>query len=218
MPSRNEKIEQNLGLVHTCAHRLEKRGIAYDDLFSAGCIGLCKAVDGFDESRGFAFSTYAVPVILGEMRRLFRDDGLLKVSRSLKEEARRAQNLALSLQAERGREITVEELAKALGKPVFETAELLNLLQPVSSLTQLFEGEEGKERDVPEDNRMQLENRLLLQEAMESLPQNQRHLLELRYYKGFTQTKTAELLGLSQVQVSRLEHRILQTMREKMTG
>ncbi len=218
MPTRDERICENLGLVHACAHRFGKKGIDYEDLFSAGCIGLIKAADGFDESRGFAFSTYAVPAILGEIKRLFRDDGMVKVSRSLKEQAMRASKTREALEKSLGREISVKELAEALEISEFETAELLNVMQPVSSLTQMVEGEEGKERDIPTENSEELENRLALSQALDTLESKERTLIELRYFKGMTQTNTAKALGISQVQVSRLERKILLTMRQRLTG
>ena len=110
--TRDEKIESNLGLVHSCAHKLRGRGVEYEDLFQAGCVGLIKAVDGFDEERGFSFSTYAVPVILGEMKRIFRDDGTVSVSRSLKEKGRKISYEKEVFIKQFNREPTVKEIAE----------------------------------------------------------------------------------------------------------
>ncbi|MCI5738699.1 MAG: sigma-70 family RNA polymerase sigma factor [Ruminococcus sp.] len=216
--TRDERIAENLGLVHACANRFRNRGLEYDDLFSAGCIGLCKAADGFDEALGFAFSTYAVPAILGEIRRLFRDGGAVKVSRTLKERARAAQKVQDALAAQWDRTPTVCEIAEKMGISEYETAELLNLAKPPLSLTE-FDGEDERQTDIPvPSGEEEIQNRLALGAVLEALPDTDRKLIELRYYQGLTQVKTAEALGLSQVQVSRRERAILLEMRKRLTG
>lgn len=216
--TRDERIAENLGLVHACANRFRNRGLEYDDLFSAGCIGLCKAADGFDEALGFAFSTYAVPAILGEIRRLFRDGGAVKVSRTLKERARAAQKVQDALAAQWDRAPTVCEIAEKMGISEYEAAELLNLAKPPLSLTE-FDGEDERQTDIPvPSGEEEIQNRLALGAVLEALPDTDRKLIELRYYKGLTQVKTAEVLGLSQVQVSRRERAILLEMRKRLTG
>lgn len=215
---REELICDNLGLVHACANRFRNKGIEYDDLFSAGCLGLVKAADGFDESRGFAFSTYAVPAILGEMKRLFRDGGAVKISRALKERAREAAKLREEMTAALSREPTLWELAAKMQVSEYEMAQLVNLSMPVASLTELHE-ENDRQIDIPvESEEEEIQNKLALSEVLKILPENDRRLIELRYYKGLTQTKTAEILGLSQVQVSRRERTILLELRRKLTG
>lgn len=215
---REELICDNLGLVHACANRFRNKGIEYDDLFSAGCLGLVKAADGFDESRGFAFSTYAVPAILGEMKRLFRDGGAVKISRALKERAREAAKLREEMTAALSREPTLRELAAKMQVSEYEMAQLVNLSMPVASLTELHE-ENDRQIDIPvESEEEKIQNKLALSEVLKILPENDRRLIELRYYKGLTQTKTAEILGLSQVQVSRRERTILLELRRKLTG
>ena len=215
---REELICDNLGLVHACANRFRNKGIEYDDLFSAGCLGLVKAADGFDESRGFAFSTYAVPAILGEMKRLFRDGGAVKISRALKERAREAAKLREEMTAAFSREPTLRELAAKMQVSEYEMAQLVNLSMPVASLTELHE-ENDRQIDIPvESEEEEIQNKLALSEVLKILPENDRRLIELRYYKGLTQTKTAEILGLSQVQVSRRERTILIELRRKLTG
>lgn len=215
---REELICDNLGLVHACANRFRNKGIEYDDLFSAGCLGLVKAADGFDESRGFAFSTYAVPAILGEMKRLFRDGGAVKISRALKERAREAAKLREEMTAVLSREPTLRELAAKMQVSEYEMAQLVNLSMPVASLTELHE-ENDRQIDIPvESEEEEIQNKLALSEVLKILPENDRRLIELRYYKGLTQTKTAEILGLSQVQVSRRERTILLELRRKLTG
>ena len=213
---RDERIEENVGLVHTCAGRFRGRGVEYDDLVQAGCVGLCKAADGFDETRGFAFSTYAVPMILGEIRRLFRDGGSVKVGRSVKERARELVRTQQALEAELGREPTVTELSARAGLDAAETAFLLGAVQPAVSLTADADAHE-RQIDVPvPPPDAQIDDRVALQNALQTLGADERRLIELRYFRGWTQTKTAEQLGISQVQVSRKEKRILQRMREKL--
>ena len=216
--TRDELISNNLGLVHSCANKFRNRGIEYDDLYSAGCLGLVKAADGFDETLGYRFSTYAVPAILGEIKRLFRDGGAVKVSRSLKEKSREAVRLRDELSVSIGREPTVSELSEKLGINEFETVELLNIAVPPASLTAT--DEEGERQiDIPVDfGEEQIQNSIALREIIGKMPESDRRLIELRYYKGLTQTVTAEKLGLSQVQVSRRERLLLQEMRRKMTG
>ena len=216
--TRDELISNNLGLVHSCANKFRNRGIEYDDLYSAGCLGLVKAADGFDETLGYRFSTYAVPAILGEIKRLFRDGGAVKVSRSLKEKSREAVRLRDELSVSLGREPTVSELSEKLGINEFETVELLNIAVPPASLTAT--DEEGERQiDIPVDfGEEQIQNSIALREIIGKMPESDRRLIELRYYKGLTQAVTAEKLGLSQVQVSRRERLLLQEMRRKMTG
>ena len=215
---REELICDNLGLVHACANRFRNKGIEYDDLFSAGCLGLVKAADGFDESRGFAFSTLAVPAILGEMKRLFRDGGAVKISRALKERAREAAKLREEMTAALSREPTLRELAAKMQVSEYEMAQLVNLSMPVASLTELHE-ENDRQIDIPvESEEEEIQNKLAHSKVLKILPENDRRLIELRYYKGLTQTKTAEILGLSQVQVSRRERTILLELRRKLTG
>lgn len=216
--TRDELISNNLGLVHSCANKFRNRGIEYDDLYSAGCLGLVKAADGFDETLGYRFSTYAVPAILGEIKRLFRDGGAVKVSRSLKEKSREAVRLRDELSVSLGREPTVSELSEKLGINEFETVELLNIAVPPASLTATDEDGE-RQIDIPVDfGEEQIQNSIALREIIGKMPESDRRLIEMRYYKGLTQTVTAEKLGLSQVQVSRRERLLLQEMRRKMTG
>ncbi len=216
--TRDELISENLGLVHSCANKFRNRGIEYDDLYSAGCLGLVKAADGFDETLGFRFSTYAVPAILGEIKRLFRDGGAVKVSRSLKEKSREAVKLRDELSVSLGREPTVSELSERLGINEFDTVELLNIAVPPASLTATDEDGE-RQIDIPVDfGEEQIHNSIALREIIDKMPEADRRLIELRYYRGFTQTVTAQRLGLSQVQVSRRERSLLQEMRRKMTG
>ncbi len=208
----------NLGLVHACAKRFKNRGIEYDELYSAGCLGLVKAVNGFDESLGYAFSTYAVPVILGEIKKLFRDSGSVKVSRSLKEKSRNAaaalERLKLSLE----REPTVSELAREIGTDEYEASQLINISLSPLSLTQTDENGE-RQFDIPVDSgEEEIGDSIDLTSALNSLDKADRELITLRYYRGMTQAVTAERLGMTQVQVSRRERALLLAMRKKLTG
>lgn len=213
--TREKMINQNIGLVHSIANRFRGRGADYDDLFQSGCVGLIKAVDNFDESKGFAFSTYAVPVIMGEIKRIFRDGGAIKVSRSLKEKAIKAQSLRDKFIKRELREPTVSEMAQLLCCTVEETAEILNVISPMVSLNSC--GEDGENTiDIPVDESDMLFDRLSVHQLMEHLDNTERMIIDLRYYKGYTQSKTAKALGVSQVQISRKEKAILLKLRHLM--
>ncbi|MBR2338655.1 MAG: sigma-70 family RNA polymerase sigma factor [Clostridia bacterium] len=219
MKTRDEKICDNIGLVHTCARRFSGRGIEYDDLFQAGCMGLVKAVDGFEEERGLKFSTYAVPVILGEIRRLFRDGGTVKVSRSLKELSLRATREREAFFLQNGREISISELAQRLGVEREQAVEAVGASMPALSLTRADDDEEGGEFDIPVSPPEEyITDRLALRQVLSELPENDRSLIVLRYLKRQTQQATADRLGMTQVQVSRRERVILQEMRRRLTG
>lgn len=218
MTQREKRINDNLGLVHSCAQRFKNRGVEYDDLFQAGCVGLVKAADGFDESLGFVFSTYAVPAILGEMKRIFRDGGAVKVSRSIKEKSREIWAEKEKLENEKGYEPTLTEIAERVGLSVYETSELLLASQPVVSLTSGDEESEDKQFDIPiESEEEKINERLTLDKCINELSENDRRLIELRYFMSKTQTEVACRMGMSQVQVSRREKKILKEIREKMT-
>ena len=209
---RNERIEQNLRLVHACAHRFRGKGIEYEDLYSAGCVGLVKAVDKFDESLGYRFSTYAVPVILGEIRQLFRSGGSVKLSRSLQELSARARELCESYKEEHGTDIKITELAERLGVDVYKATEALNASRTTLSLSADNDDESGIEIPVPSPEEA-LTERLSLRQAIETLSGEERDLIELRYFGHKTQQETAERLGTTQVQISRREKKILLKMR-----
>ncbi len=217
MSNREQTICDNIGLVHACVRRFLGRGMEYDDLFQAGCVGLVKAADGFDAERGLRFSTYAVPVILGEMRRLFRDGGSVKVSRSLKELSMRAVRERERFAAREGREPTVGELAALLGVEAEQAAEALGAALPPLSLTRAGEEDEGDQMDLPvEPPEESITDRLALRQVLDELAPRDRQLIELRYLRRHTQQATAEQLGMTQVQVSRRERVILAQMREKL--
>lgn len=218
MTEREKRINDNLGLVHSCAKRFKNRGVEYDDLFQAGCVGLIKAADGFDESLGYVFSTYAVPAILGEIKRIFRDGGAVKVSRSLKERSREIWAEKEKLANELGGEPTLTEIAARVGLSVCETSELLLAVQPVISLTSGDNENDDKQFDIPiESEEEKINERLTLDSCIKELSDSDRKIIELRYFMSKTQTEVAGKLGMSQVQVSRREKKILKEIREKMT-
>lgn len=207
--------EENLGLVHMCANRFRGRGIEYDDLYSAGCIGLLKAIKAFDTERGVKFSTYAIPVILGEIKRLFRDGGAVKVSRSLKELSMRLQKLREEFFREKFREPTISELAVIAEADESDVSEALCVAQPIISLTASDENE--GQVDIPTDSPdADIVDILALRQLMSRLEEKDRVLLKLRYFKGMTQTKTAETLKMTQVQVSRREKKLLTQLRKEL--
>ena len=211
---RAPSAEENLGLVHLCANKFRGRGIEYDDLYSAGCIGLMKAVRAFDTGRGVRFSTYAVPVILGEIKRLFRDGGSIRVSRSLKELSVRIQRICEEFRQKNGREATVSELAELSGESVTDVAEALCVCQPLLSLTS---GEDEGQIDVPTEAPDEgIVDVLALRQIMSRLEPRDKALLELRYFRELTQAKTAKALGMTQVQVSRREKKLLTQMRKEL--
>ncbi len=213
---RDRFVEQNLGLVHSCANRFRGKGIEYDDLYSAGCMGLVKAFDAFDDQRGVRFSTYAVPVILGEIRRLFRDGGSVKVSRSLKELSVKVARERERFLQKTGREPTVSEIAEELMVEPDDVAEAISAGTPTVSLTE-SEKEGGGQLDVRvETLEEQLADTISLKEVIGQLEPKDRSLILLRYFKGKTQSETAEYLGMTQVQVSRREKKILSALRERL--
>ncbi len=211
--SRDAFIEENLLLVHSLCKRFAGKGIEYDDLYQAGCMGLVKAVDAFDHSRGLCFSTYAVPVILGEIRRLFRDGGAVKVSRSLKELALKASRVRERLCKQLGQEPTVSQIAQVLGVAAEDVAEALCAIQPTVSLA--VENDDGvSEMQLPTDDIAEnLCDSIMLDMACSHLSAEESELIKCRYYRSLTQSQTAEILNMSQVQVSRSEKKILKKLR-----
>lgn len=213
--SRDEFIEHNLGLVHACAGRFRGRGIEYDDLYAAGCMGIVKAYDAFDESRGVQFSTYAVPVILGEIKKLFRDGGQVKVSRSVKELSIKINALKDELQKQTGMQPTVGQIALRLGVRPEQVAEALTASLPVLSLTPVNDEDTGPQFDVPvagEEER--IAETLSLRAALSDLPRPDQLLLQYRFFENRTQSDTARLLDTTQVQISRRERKLLAQLRK----
>lgn len=214
MPEKSGSIlvEDNLGLVHSCANRFRGRGVEYEDLFQAGCVGLVKAANGFDAERGFAFSTYAVPAILGEIKRIFRDGGAVKVGRAAKDKSRELMKIRDELSMELMREPTISEIAAAYGTDEAETAQLICASLPPVSLTSGDDDERQNDIPVPPPDEL-LTDTISLSDAMNQLNDTEREIIERRYFKGQTQTVVANALGMSQVQISRREKAILLKLR-----
>lgn len=214
----DSRVEENLGLVHLCANRFRGRGIEYDDLYGAGCIGLVKAVSAFDESRGVKLSTYAVPVILGEIKRLFRDGGSIKVSRSIKELSLRVTRIKDGFIMRNGRDPTISELALLAEAEEENIVEALSISLPPISLTDSGDDEKGGQIDVsieaPDNDMVDI---LSLRQAMGSLEPLDRKLLYLRYFRDMTQNQVAEQLSMTQVQVSRREKKLLSELRKSLS-
>ena len=215
MTERDTAISRNLGLVRACCKRFRDRGVEYDDLYSAGCLGLVKAVDNFDSEYGVKFSTYAVPVSLGEIRRLFRDGGTVKVSRSLKELSLKIKKFTEDFGLKNGREPSIAEISEGLGESVEKLNDALNANRLPLSLT--ADSDDDKALDIPtEDIAEKLTEKLALRDVIKTLCANDKKIIELRYYQHKTQTKTAEELGMTQVQISRREKKILTELRLKL--
>lgn len=214
--NRTEFIEENLRLVHACCKRFTGRSVEYDDLYGAGCVGLVKAVDGFKPELGFCFSTYAVPVILGEIKRLFRDGGAVKISRGLKELSQKVLKTQAELAALHGEEVGLKELAEALQLSPEEVAEALCAATPPDSLSYI--GEDGllheQEVGTVKSAEDQVADRIAIDQLLARLEQRDRDLIQLRYFQNKTQSETAEILYMTQVQVSRREKKLLHVMSE----
>ena len=211
--TRDEFIEGNLPLVHKLANRFRGRGVEYEELYAAGCVGLVKAVDRFEPERGLCFSTYAVPVILGEIRRLFRDGGSVKISRSLKELSVKAARLRDQLSA--NGEPRISDIAQALGVTPEEAAEALCAGIPPVSLD--HGGEAGETLPVQSaSGEDALIDRLALRQCLSELSGEDREILMLRYFRRKTQSETAQILGMTQVMVSRRERKLLKELREQL--
>ncbi|MDD7218405.1 MAG: SigF/SigG family RNA polymerase sporulation sigma factor [Clostridia bacterium] len=219
--ARDTLFEENVGLIYSVAKRFLGRGVEMDDLFQIGSIGLLKAVDHFDVSYDVRFSTYAVPMIAGEIKRYLRDDGMLKVSRSLKENCVRIYKAREKLERKLGREPTLEEISVHTGIPVEELVMSMESGAEVESLHKTIYQGEGNEISLmdklPENKNGQEDalNRIFLDEMLDSLSARERKLIYMRYFQDKTQTEIAEEMGISQVQVSRMEKRILKELKNR---
>ena len=217
-------VEHNVGLVWSAVKRFRNRGHEAEDLFQVGCIGLVKAIQKFDLSFDVKFSTYAVPMIVGEIKRFIRDDGIIKVSRSLKELSVKALTVKEAILRERGEEPTVQEIAARLDVAPEELAAALEAgAKPDSLYHRANDGnQEGKalidRLEAPTDYEEAVVNKVILKEAIGSFADRERKIIILRYFKQKTQAQIAQMLGISQVQVSRLEKKILLKMREQISG
>ncbi len=213
-------VEENTGLIWSVARRFFGRGAEADDLYQLGCLGFLKAVEGFDLQFGTQFSTYAVPKIAGEIRRFLRDDGAVKVSRSLKEQATAIRAVRSRLTGTLGREPTVSELSAETGLSPEEIA----MAETAAACIQSIQKETGEEgfslEDILSDTESEetLLERLSLRQAIEALPQREKTVIQLRYFHGLTQQRVSAVLRVSQVQVSRIEKKALGNLRALMDG
>ena len=218
--ARDKVYEENIGLIYSVVKRFAGRGVEAEDLFQIGSIGLLKAVDKFDTSFEVKFSTYAVPMIIGEIRRYLRDTGIIKVSRSLKESQYRVFKIREDLEKKLGREPSVTELAEAAGISLEELNMVLEAGAEVESLHKTIYQGEGTELSlldkIPEkENRQEkLLDKVLLEELLGRLEAEERKLIYMRYFQDMTQTEIARQLHISQVQVSRMEKRILKKLKK----
>lgn len=227
LEAREVLIEKNLGLVHHIVKRFVGRGYDLEDLFQIGSIGLMKAVDKFDLSYEVKFSTYAVPLISGEIKRFLRDDGMVKVSRNLKENGWKIRQACEQLSHELGREATMQEICQRSGVSYEDAVMALEANVEVESIYKTVYQGDGKEvslldqvaagegRNGEDEEKEKLLDHLLLNQLLDGLEEKERNLIRMRYFQDRTQTEIAREMGISQVQVSRLEKRILLRMREK---
>lgn len=230
--ARDKLVLENIGLVYSVSRRFAGRGYELEDINQIGTIGLIKAIDKFDDSFDVRFSTYAVPMIAGEIKRFLRDDGMLKVSRSLKENGYRIKKASDKLVSQNGREATIEELAAATELSVEDVVMALEANTDVESIYRTIYQNDGNEvylvdklsgssgdtvRDEFAGAQEQLLNSILLEQLLAELDELEGKLIMLRYFKEMTQTQVADKLGISQVQVSRLEKKILRKLRGYIT-
>lgn len=222
--AREVLIENNLGLVHAIVRRFAGRGVEAEDLFQIGTIGLMKAIDHFDLNYEVKFSTYAVPLITGEMKRFLRDDGILKVSRTLKEQNQKLRILRQNLQGELGREPTLQELSLQSGLTMEEIIVATESECRVESIYASVYQNDGSEVALvdmlgkEDSEKEELLNRMLLRQLLEGLGEKESTLIKMRYFQDKTQSEVAKYMGISQVQVSRLEKKILLHMRKCAEG
>lgn len=220
--AREQVATENLGLVWSVARRFAGRGYDLEDLYQIGCIGLLKCIDKFDLEYEVKFSTYAVPMILGEVKRFLRDDGMVKVSRSLKEIAYKVYVTREKLTNENGIEPTLDELAQYLEIEKDEIIVAIEANSEVESIYKTIYQNDGNtiflidKLESSEDESQKAVNQLALEEVMASLDEKEREIIYMRYYEDKTQTEIANLVGISQVQVSRIEKKVLLKMRHQM--
>jgi len=222
--ARDTLVSENRGLVWSVIRRFAGRGHELEDLYQIGCIGLIKAIDKFDVTFDVKFSTYAVPMIMGEVKRFLRDDGMIKVSRTLKETAGKARAAKENFEGKNGREPTMEEIADEIGVTCEELVMAMEAGTQVESIYKTVYQNDGNsvylldKLDSEEDKNEEVLNRITLNEVLSKLNETERQIILLRYFKDKTQTEIAKELGISQVQVSRIEKRTLMSMRKVING
>lgn len=216
-------IEHNVSLVKCIVKRYLGKGVDYDDLFQIACMGFLKAITGFDEKFGVKFSTYAVPMIAGEIKRFMRDDGSVKVSRAMKQTAKEINLFVEEYAIKHGKQPTVSEISQRFSLDEAETAFIMGSSKMPLSLYGGADYKDGKERELIEtlpakDDQDEWLDKMLLKGAIESLPERDKKIIVLRYFRDMTQSEVAERIGVSQVQVSRIENRIIKEFRKKLSG
>ncbi len=216
-------LEHNVSLVKCIVKRYLGKGVDYDDLFQIACMGFLKAIAGFDEKFGVKFSTYAVPMIAGEIKRFMRDDGSVKVSRSIKQTAKEINLFVEEYSVKHGKQPSVSVIAEQFGLEEAETVFVMGSSKMPLSLYGGTDRKDGKERELIEtlstaDDQEDMLDRMLLRGAIEELPERDRRIIILRYFRDMTQSEVAERIGVSQVQVSRIENRIIKEFRTKLSG
>lgn len=224
--AREQLVEENMGLVWSIVKRFAGRGTDMEDLFQIGAMGLLKAIDKFDTSFEVKFSTYAVPMIAGEIKRFLRDDGIVKVSRTLKENCWKIRRETENFRQKTGREPTLEELSEVTELPREDIAMAMESAAEVESIYKTIPQRDGSEiclldrmeSQMQGGGMQQLLNRVVLEQLLLELPDMDRKLIIMRYLQDKTQSEVARVLGVSQVQVSRLEKKILKQMREKLVS
>lgn len=217
-------VEVNMPLVSAISKKFLNRGYEYDDIFQIGCMGLVKAINNFEFKYNVKFSTYAVPMIMGEIKRFIRDDGIIKVSRSIKTAAKRLHYSKEKLAKELNREPTIEELSSFSGYSVDEILMAMDCLNSPQYLYDIIHQEDGApvllidkiSEDKEED--VKVVDNIALKEALKTLDVKSRQIIVLRYFKDKTQVEVAKQLGISQVQVSRIEKKVLKIMRKELSG
>ncbi len=216
-------IEHNVSLVKCIVKRYLGKGVDYDDLFQIACMGLLKAISGFDERFGVKFSTYAVPMIAGEIKRFMRDDGSVKVSRAMKQTAKEMNLFVEEYSIKNGKQPTIATIAEKFGLDEAETVFVMGSSKMPVSLYGGADYKDGKQRELIEtlpaqDNQEEWLDKMLLHGAIDRLPEREKKIIVLRYFRDMTQSEVAEQIGVSQVQVSRIENKIIKEFREKLIG
>ena len=218
-----EKLVQgNFPLIKVIVKKYLNKGVEYDDLYQLGCVGFLKAIKNFDEKIGVKFSTYAVPMIAGEIKRFLRDDGMIKVSRSIKSLAIKIRNLNEQVKNEGKEPLHVDEIAKHFGVELEDVVIALDSSQQILSIQAKIDEDDPNSQSVIDkiaitDKSDEMIDKFILKEEISKLPEKEKKIILLRYFRGKTQGEVADLLGISQVQVSRIESKIIQNLRKKMT-
>lgn len=218
--ARDNLVSDNIGLIWSVVKRFSGRGYDMEDLFQIGCIGMLKAIDKFDFNYDVKLSTYAVPMISGEIKRFLRDDGMIKVSRSIKENAWKIQKAHDEFVSKNGRDATIEELSAATLLPIEEVAMAMDAVAEVDSIYRSVYQSDGNEIYLVDrlakqkDENEEILNHMMLLQIVQELDDKEKKLIELRYFGDKTQTQVAQIMGVSQVQISRMEKKVLNKLRQ----